>query len=499
VTASLCHMINPTPPWTHKDLTLVAILMFAGGVLRIIGLNEGLWFDEISTLVNNVRLPAGEIIESYRSRNNHVLYSLIAHYSIAWFGEFPWALRLPAALFGIATIPAAYYLGRQLASRNEAFLAVAFLAFNYHHVWFSQNGRGYTGLLLGAVLLSSCFIRLLTTDKPGYRPVLAYAVIAALTSWIHLTAALVVIAHGIIWLAVISPLARKENADFKVAAALGISLAGIFSLALYAPLLTRLAGEYSAGVTSPEYWTAWHTTGWVLAEIWKAALSAVPGGWPIILLGALAMIAGVWSYLKQGIVSAGILILPVLVILFFVHRFSEVFFPRFLFVSAVFFLLIAVRGGFVLSRAVLPMLNARQVTIIGLAIALATATKVPGAWKPKQDFVAAAEFISANCVPGDAVVCFTQTFTPLHRYLGLDCRRPATMNELNELEKAHSRTWFLYTFPVPFQGSLPDVWDKVQNEYNSVTRFGSTVGGGDIVIMLKSTNPARVGHSKPLL
>jgi len=424
---------------------------------------------------------------------------LIAHHSVAWFGESAWSLRLPAALFGIATIPAAYYLGRQLASRNEAFLVGAFLAFNYHHVWFSQNGRGYTGVLLGAVLMSSCFIHLMTTDKPGYRPVLAFAIIAALTTWIHLTAALVVIAHGIIWLAVVSPLARKEKADLKVAAALGLLLAGLFSLALYAPLLARLAGEYSAGVTSPEYRTAWHTTGWVLAEFWKAALSAVPGGWPIILLGALAMIAGIWSYLKKGIVSAGILLLPVLVILFFVNRYGEVFFLSFLFVSAVFFLLIAVRGGFVLSRAVLPMLNARQVTIIGLAFALATATKVPSAWKPKQDFVAAAEFISANRVPGDAVVCFTQTFTPLHVYLGLDCRRPVTMNELNELEKAHSRTWFLYTFPVPFQGLLPDVWDKVHNEYNSVIKFGSTVGGGDIIIMLKTTNPARVGHSKPSL
>jgi uncharacterized membrane protein len=470
--------------------------MVAGGALRIIGINEGLWFDEITTLVNYVRLPADEIIESYRSRNNHVLYSLIAHYSVSWFGESPWALRLPAALFGIATIPAAYYLGRQLASRNEAFLVGAFLAFSYHHVWFSQNGRGYTGVLLGSVLLSSCFIRLLTMDKPGYRPVLAYAIIAALTSWIHLTAALVVIAHGIIWLAVISPPARKEKAGLKVAAAAALLLAGLFSLALYAPILTFLAESFSVRDVSLDDGIVWNTSGWVLAEFRNAAHSAVPGGWPIIILGALAIIAGVWAYLKQGLMPAAILILPVLVNLFFVDRYSQVFFPRFLFGSAVFFLLVAVRGGFVLSRAVLPMLNARQVTIIGLAIALTTATRVPGAWKPKQDFIAAAEFIRSNRVAGDAVVCFTQTYRPLHTYLGLDCRRPVNMNELNELEKAHSRTWFLYTFPVPFQGRFPDVWDKVQKEYNHVGKFSSTVGGGDIIIMLKSTNPTRKGNNK---
>lgn len=499
MTLSLHQKLDPAPSWTHKDLALVAIMMVAGGVLRIIGLNEGMWVDEIETLVNYVRLPAGEIIESYQSRNNHILYSLFAHLSVAWFGESPWALRLPAALFGIATIPAAYYLGRQLASRNEAFLVGAFLTFSYHHVWFSQNGRGYTGLLLGSVLLSIYFIRLLTMDKPGYRPVLAYAIIAALSSWMHLTAALVVIAHAIIWLIVISPLARKEEADLRVAAAMGMLLAGLVSAALYIPNFTSLKWAYSAGAASPDHEVAWSTSGWVLTEFLNAALSAVPGGWPIMVLGALAMIAGVWAYLRQGIVPAAILILPVLVVLFFVNRYSAVIYPRFLFGSAVFFLLIAVRGGFVLSRVVLPMLNARQVTIIGLVIALTTATKVPSAWNPKQDFVAAAEFIRSNRVEGDTVVCYTQTFRSLHVYLGLECRRPVNLNELNELEKAHSRTWFLYTFPALFRDRIPGVWDKVHKEYNPVTKFSSTVSGGDIVIMLKSNSSTRKGDNKPPL
>jgi len=508
VTSNLRQKLHPAPQWTHKDLALVAILTLAGLVLRIPGLNEGLWIDEILTLIHYVPLPAGEIIENYGSRNNHILYSLVAHYSVAWFGESAWSLRLPAVLFGVATIPAAYYLGRQLASRNEAFLASAFLAVSYHHVWFSQNARGYTGLLLGTVLLSVYFIRLLTMEKPGYRPVFTYAVIAALTSWIHLTAALVVIAHGITWLAVISPLAGKEKTGLKLAPVLGLLLAGLFSLALYAPLLTILRKTFlpkeisfsalvavSPGVVIPEHRMAWETSEWVLAEFWNAALSAVPGGWPIILLGALAMTVGIWAYLKQGIVPAAILILPVLVTLIAVARSPTVFFPRFLIGSMVFFLLIAVRGGFVLSRAVLPMLNARQVTIIGLIIALAAAGKVPSAWRPKQDFTAAAKFINANRVPGDAVVCGPHTFVSLHTYLGMDCQRAVKMSELNELEKAHSRTWFLYTIPIPFQHRSPELWSKVQNDYTLATKFRGTVVGGDIVIMLNSTKTARNGNN----
>ena len=141
--------INPDPSWTQKDLVLVAILTFAGLVLRVIGLNEGMWFDEIATLVDYIRLPATQIIGHYTTLNNHVFYSLLAHFSAGWFVESAWSLRLPAVSFGVATIPAAYYLGRQITARREAFLAAAFLALSYLHVWFSQDARGYTGLVLG--------------------------------------------------------------------------------------------------------------------------------------------------------------------------------------------------------------------------------------------------------------------------------------------------------------------------------------------------------------
>jgi uncharacterized membrane protein len=142
VTSSHRQILNPAPPWTRLDLGLVAILVVAAGALRFIGLNEGLWYDEIETLLKFIPLTAGEIFGNYQSRNNHIFYSLLAHYSVGWFSESAWALRLPAALFGVATIPATYYLGRQLAPRHEALLASALLTASYHHVWFSQNARG---------------------------------------------------------------------------------------------------------------------------------------------------------------------------------------------------------------------------------------------------------------------------------------------------------------------------------------------------------------------
>jgi uncharacterized membrane protein len=58
------------------------------------------------------------------------------------FGDSGAALRLPAALFGVASLGAVYALGREVVGRREGLLAALALAFSYQHVWFSQNARG---------------------------------------------------------------------------------------------------------------------------------------------------------------------------------------------------------------------------------------------------------------------------------------------------------------------------------------------------------------------
>ena len=40
-------------------------------ILRFIALGDGLWFDEIQTLVDYARLPAGQVVTTFDSQNNH--------------------------------------------------------------------------------------------------------------------------------------------------------------------------------------------------------------------------------------------------------------------------------------------------------------------------------------------------------------------------------------------------------------------------------------------
>ena len=80
--------------------------MAAGLVLRLINLGSCLSYDEIVTLVKYVRLPAGSCSSDvHRVQQPHALQPRGAGVDRG-FGESAWALRLPAVLFGVATIPA---------------------------------------------------------------------------------------------------------------------------------------------------------------------------------------------------------------------------------------------------------------------------------------------------------------------------------------------------------------------------------------------------------
>jgi len=45
MTAGYPDQVTAIPSWTHRDLALVAALMFTALLLRIPGLGEGLWID----------------------------------------------------------------------------------------------------------------------------------------------------------------------------------------------------------------------------------------------------------------------------------------------------------------------------------------------------------------------------------------------------------------------------------------------------------------------
>ncbi|MEI8359853.1 MAG: glycosyltransferase family 39 protein, partial [Deltaproteobacteria bacterium] len=163
---------------------LVAITLVAA-VARAIGLGSGLWLDEANSLTKVFRLPFGEMLRSYKGENDHPLYSMLAHASMALLGESAWSVRLPAALFGVATVPMLYLLARRIAPRTESLASAAILAVAYHHVWFSQNARGYTAVAFFTVFGLWALLRAVETGR--MRDFALYGLGTGLAACIHLT------------------------------------------------------------------------------------------------------------------------------------------------------------------------------------------------------------------------------------------------------------------------------------------------------------------------
>ena len=155
---------------------LAAILLLAL-IARIIGLNAGLWYDEIFTLTHYVRAPLGQVLSDFSSLNNHMFYSLQAKAAVPMLGESAWTLRLPAMLFGLASLAALWAIARGPSGRLPTLFALLLLAISYHHVWFSQNARGYTGLLFWTSLATLFLIEGL--KRPDWRICTGYGLSVA--------------------------------------------------------------------------------------------------------------------------------------------------------------------------------------------------------------------------------------------------------------------------------------------------------------------------------
>ncbi len=470
-------------------------LMLLGLGLRLPGLNQGLWFDEIQTLVEYVRLPLGQILTTFDSQNQHVLYSLGARAVTSLAGESAWALRLPAVLFGTASLWATWWLGRQVAGWREGLLAMALLAVSYHHVWFSQNARGYTGLLLWTVLATGCFLRLLSGKfEDGRRLALGYGVIMALAVYTHATAALVAVAHAILLLLLVIRRWPESRSGPAAAALLALVLSGSLSLLLYAPVLPQFLGT----LTAPSAFhaeTEWQSPAWLALEVMRGLAQGLPGGWVTLGLGVAVLCAGVLSYARQSAAVLAALLLPGLVTLAAVILLRHNLWPRFFFFSAAFAVLIVIRGGFVLARRVLGERGPTAAVAGTVLVCLASALTVPRAWGPKQDFRGAMTYVETHRTAADGVATVDLTSYPLTRYYARDWAQVERLEELQAVERGHPRTWLLYTFPVRLAAAYPEIWAHLQANYDSVATFPGTVGGGAIIVLTSRPVPSTAADS----
>jgi len=79
-----------------------------------------------------------------------------------------WSARFISALIGVLTLPAVYFPLRKIFNRWVALIAVLLLAVSTWHIFWSQNARFYTALLLFYTLALFVFYFAIERDRPVY-------------------------------------------------------------------------------------------------------------------------------------------------------------------------------------------------------------------------------------------------------------------------------------------------------------------------------------------
>ena len=466
---------------TGEMWALVGLLALAGA-MRFVGLDGDLWMDEVFTLVNYVQPGLGTVVGDFTDDNQHVLYSLSAWLSTRLLGETPAALRLPALLFGLASIWATLRLGRCTIGVREAWLSAILLAVSYHHVWFSQNARGYTILLCATLLATDLFRRAL--ESGSVRVWIAYAVTLAFGMWAHLTMIFVAAAHGLI---VVGRALRAGTGGTRVAPLWALTLTGWLTLHLYALTIPQVLDYFTdPGAGSTTAAVEWTKPIWIFNETVRNLGVGLELGWlgagSALLFGAYGLLR-VWR--RDRLLTLGMLLPAVLGGLTMVGLGRNLW-PRFFFNSFGFVALVAMSGAVGLgdsSTRAWP--RGRNVLAIApaLLLLLASAATLPRVYRhPKQDYTSARDYVRANLVQGDEVVALHMAGHVYSRYYAPEWPEVSNLEELMSHRAGDGRTWVLYTLPSYLAASQPELVEMLESEFELLEVFPGTLGDGQIVV-----------------
>jgi mannosyltransferase len=178
-------------------LTVAALTVLAA-VLRFVGIgHQGFWFDEGNTALL-VHFSPGKMLGLIpKTESTPPLYYCVAWVWARVFGYGEAGLRSLSALAGVATVPVAYGAARKLISERAGLVAAALTACNPFLIWYSQEARSYSLLVLltGVALLAFAYAR----EAPTPGRLLAWVLASGLALATHYYAILAIVPQAV-WL-----------------------------------------------------------------------------------------------------------------------------------------------------------------------------------------------------------------------------------------------------------------------------------------------------------
>lgn len=490
--------------------SIVAAAIVAGLALRIYKLDQDLWLDEIGPVVDYMKLGTAQILGSYLRPNNHFLNTILMKVSVQAFGEHEWSVRIPAMIAGVLCIPATYILGRTALTRAASAGAAIVMALSYHHIFFSQNARGYTSYILFALLSTALLIEWLRRGRT-YLWVL-YVAAAVLGAASLLIMGFVIAAHVAICIAVALRLSRagKPVAPFVTPMLTVFAVTGFISLQIYAAALPEALVVLNSAYDGP-------ATGFAAfsPEFFSEMLRGVGAAFssPAVAIAFLAIAATGFAalFVLRWPLALALFLPPFLTAISLAAR-GETFSPRFFLLLLPLAILSAaaavqLMAGNALGRGMLAPRVASSVVLGCLIIlGMAAGRSLPYYYRtPKQPYRRALAIVGSRNQRGRIVVVanagagfrYYSSRAPL-----LDPERLVYAKDLagfDSLTRVDTvgPPQVLTTFARALRIELPAVSKRLSSEWVADTTLAATVGDAEITIWSKR-QPSVAGDKKPV-
>jgi hypothetical protein len=271
-------------PLINAELPAILIVLVLGILYRLSLIHEPVRLDEAYSMLHYAVQPLSLIVTDYSFPNNHILHSLVMHFTYQWFGLSDIGLRLPAFAAGVITLALMTWLAWDLSrDKRVALMTALFGSVSYSLVYYSVNGRGYSMQMMFVLAIAVVLLRSGRWRSPLI-PILLVAVL--LFGLLYTIPSAVVIALPLLVAGLVLA-AHRRSPPWALYTILVFTLCGLMLLSAFGPVLRSIMAIRPEAVISP------------LPVLSSAARMAVDGILPLPLCG-IALIAGLWGLAKKN-------------------------------------------------------------------------------------------------------------------------------------------------------------------------------------------------------
>ena len=270
----------------------IGITLF-GSILRIYQLGaENITCDE-GYSIRLAGLGIDQIIKTlFTSDFNPPLHFLLLRYWTGAFGNSEVSARLPSAILGAASIFAIYKLGQLIFNRRVGLIAALLLSLSWFQVYYSQEARAYSLMVLMSILSLYYFVSLL--KERNTKNSALYLVFSAFLLYSHLFGAFIVAAQNIYVLYLFLAKRGKSEGAFRRWALCGWTLHQLALLAAFSPWLFVLSNQVFRAKELA------NTSSWVIEKptsmsVLQPLVSFAGSTWLLLLYSAAIIGASVTS------------------------------------------------------------------------------------------------------------------------------------------------------------------------------------------------------------